>query len=149
MGQYHIPVNLDKKEFIDPHQLGVGLKQWEQFASQGGTCAALFALLCVSNHRGGGDLQGEEYDPTDDEGVLGRWAGDRLAVVGDYGQANDLGLPFHAGEVYEACSNEDPEWTDISELVVPVLEKELGVKLVGEGWRHMVPDPEANYSILE
>ena len=29
MGQYHKLINLDKKEFVDPHKLGLGLKQVE------------------------------------------------------------------------------------------------------------------------
>ena len=30
MGQYHYTVNLSKKEFINPHKLGDGLKLLEQ-----------------------------------------------------------------------------------------------------------------------
>ena len=37
MGQYWIPVNLDKKEFIEPHKLASGLKLWEQMANFPGT----------------------------------------------------------------------------------------------------------------
>ena len=38
MGQYHLTVNLDKHEFIHPHQLGDGLKLGEQCGhSPGGT----------------------------------------------------------------------------------------------------------------
>ena len=41
MGQYHPIVNLDRREFIDPHQLDVGLKAWEQLAAFPGTPQAL------------------------------------------------------------------------------------------------------------
>jgi len=40
MGQYWKPVNLDKREYVDPHKLDVGLKLWEQLASHPGTGAA-------------------------------------------------------------------------------------------------------------
>lgn len=95
MGQYHVVVNLDKKEFIDPHKLGDGLKLFEQINSHGGTMAALFALLACSNGRGGGDIpDGIDYRldekkvktvevVTDPEyhrlasEYIGRWAGGR------------------------------------------------------------------------
>lgn len=54
MGQYHYIVNLDKREFINPHKLGVGLKACEQLTSPAGTAQALFVLLLCSNGRGGG-----------------------------------------------------------------------------------------------
>ena len=38
MGQYWLPVNLDKREFVNPHKLGAGLKLWEQLANHPGTC---------------------------------------------------------------------------------------------------------------
>ena len=72
MGQYHIIVNLDKRECIDPHRMGSGAKAWEQFASFPSTPQGLFALLICSNERGGGDLS---RPPGISEPVLGRWAG--------------------------------------------------------------------------
>ena len=79
MGQYHITVNLDKREFINPHLLGDGLKLWEFGSSgDGGVMMALSMLLACSNGRGGGDY------PDHNEDVIGRWAGDRIAIVGDY-----------------------------------------------------------------
>ena len=35
VGQYHLVVNLSRKEFLDPHKLGCGLKAWEQIANPG------------------------------------------------------------------------------------------------------------------
>ena len=37
MGQYHLTVNLDKKEFLMPHKFGVGLKLLEQYGVPSGT----------------------------------------------------------------------------------------------------------------
>ena len=36
MGQYHVLINYDKKEVVTPHELGLGLKQWEHLAQVGG-----------------------------------------------------------------------------------------------------------------
>ena len=55
MGQYHLTVNLDKKEFLLPHKFGVGLKLREQFGVHYGVQDALLMLLACSNGYGGGD----------------------------------------------------------------------------------------------
>ena len=131
MGQYHHPVNLDKKEFINPHKLGSGLKQWEQLANTPGTGAALLVLLFSSNSRGGGDLDAEtnwhgpdrvdftkegpdlsaEYK-TIARAIVGRWAGDRLAIVGDYGEVGDLPDDLDGGEIYGLCYSYNPEYAE-------------------------------------
>ena len=139
MGQYWIPVNLDKKEFIHPHDLGAGLKLWEQLANHPGTAAALILLqAAMPDPRGGGDL-----NPND---VVGRWAGDRVVLVGDYGEKGDIpGKPeLDAGKIYMQCQPEayrDPGdgiteyYTDISEMVCEVIANELGGYYEGDGWR--------------
>ena len=129
MGQYHFIVNLDKREFINPHKLGVGLKACEQLTNPAGTAQALFVLLVCSNGRGGGDLavtRGFE------ERVIGRWAGDRIAVVGDYAEDYDIKTPLHdpASAIYDLCY--EGAYREISALVRPVLAAELGVEYLVE-----------------
>lgn len=125
MGQYWMPVNLDKKEFINPHKLASGLKLWEQLASSPGTGAAL-VILCAAmpRRRGGGDFDLEEnwhgpertfpeHDTTPGPmpdayaeiaaRTIGRWAGDRIALVGDYAEDSDLSPKFKASKIYERC----------------------------------------------
>lgn len=87
MGQYHIPVNIDKREYINPHLLNGGLKMLE-WGSGGGTTIALTVLLACSHNRGGGDLR---VDDTGWDKVCGRWAGDRIIVLGDYTEPGDPG----------------------------------------------------------
>ena len=118
MGQYHYIVNLDKLEYIDPLRLGIGLKAWEQIANNPSTPQALFALLICSNDRGGGDLHGSHEGP---DRVLGRWAGDRIAVVGDYAEDGDLPapLPHRPSKIFGAC--DDGHYREVSDLVRPVL----------------------------
>jgi hypothetical protein len=105
MGQYHEVYNLDKKERIDPHSIGNGLKLYEQVGHISSTSTALFALLANSNGRGGGDF------PT--HPLIGSWAGDRILIQGDYAKPTDRGaMPEDVLEGF----------TDISEQVAEMLD---------------------------
>mgnify|MGYP001559211764 CR=1 FL=1 len=136
MGQYHFVVNLDKKEFIHPHKLGTGLKLWEQLANSPGTGAALIVLLAsASNGQGGGDLRTESD-------IIGSWRGCKIAMVGDYDDdsiyyvSNPL-KKMSGAQIYEACSS--GQWSDVSDVVCAVIEKELSGKYCGGGWRTFEP----------
>lgn len=149
MGQYWIPVNLDKKEFIDPHSLACGLKLGEQLVGASrspGTATALIILLAAHRAvRGGGDLDMGAEDSKYNQiatRTIGRWAGDRIALVGDYAEDADLPDEFKASMIYKYCSEEpDPEipeaerYRDVTDDVCAVIEHELGGKFVGDGWR--------------
>ena len=75
MGQYHILVNVDKKEKVEPHGLGLGLKQYEHTGNFEGTLAdAMYILMMTSPARGGGDFPATE--------ISGRWKGDRVLILG-------------------------------------------------------------------
>ena len=117
MGQYWIAVNLDKKEYVHPHKLGCGLKLWEQLANHPSTGTALI-ILCAAmpEQRGGGDLQ--------EHPIIGRWAGDRIALVGDYAEDTDLPPEFEASKIYHKCQdtgktifNDDPEDASYQNMV--------------------------------
>ncbi len=84
MGQYHKVYNLDKKEFLHAHNMNMGLKLMEQVGFEKSTADALFLLLANSNGRGGGDANEHEY--------IGRWAGDKVVVQGDYAEEGDTGF---------------------------------------------------------
>jgi hypothetical protein len=89
MGQYFAAVNTDKKEFVCPWCIGGVAKLWEWAANSPG---AIFTLLLrKSDEGGGGDFYG--YHRGCGEGgpitcplnaIAGRWAGDHVALVGDY-----------------------------------------------------------------
>lgn len=112
MGQYHKLFNLDKKEYVHGHRIGNGLKLMEQVGFEKSTASALWLLVACSNGRGGGDAR--------DSSMIGRWAGDRIAVIGDYAAENDI-PGINAREVY--C---DEEYVDISANVKAMLDKEFG-----------------------
>lgn len=159
MGQYWLPVNLDKKEFIDPHKLGSGLKLWEQLANAPGTAGALIILTAaMPEPRGGGDFDLDEnwhgperVDMTDSgptpeaypeiaKRTIGRWAGDRIALVGDYAEDSDLAPEHRASSIYARCRDEGgPDtYTDITDDVAKVIEHELNGTFTGSGWKDFV-----------
>lgn len=167
MGQYWLPVNLDKREFIMPHELGTGLKLLEQVWSSPGTGAPLLLLMAaMPEPRGGGD---PEAHP-----AIGRWAGDRVAVVGDYAEDDDLpGSEIPASVIYTLCHtkaqisdsvkywekmlSEDPHPTlradletkitaakkykpfkNVTKMVADAIEKIFNGKFTGKGWKEFV-----------
>ena len=154
MGQYWMVVNLDKEEFVYPHKLGCGLKLWEQLVNSPGTGAALIVLTAaMPKTRGGGDFDLEEnwhgpertseykIDPAPmpehyqeiAARTIGRWAGDRIALVGDYAEDSDLPVEFKASDIYNKCRNN--EWKDVSDSVAAVIEHELNGKFEGDSWK--------------
>ena len=121
MGQYHFVANLTKKQFLHAHKLGNGLKLMEFISAQDGVPQALILLLACSNGRGGGDFRGE-----DPECLVGSWAGDAIAIVGDYYEEEDI--PNHVLP---------PKWRDtfedISVKVRELMEKS-GEFQMQESW---------------
>lgn len=120
MGQYHIICNLDKEEYIYPQTFGDGLKLLEFGVSDCGVLTGLTVLLSEQNGRGGGDLSPRtSADPERAEFLLkeyvGRWAGDRIAVIGDYYERDDpiasQGNPWR----------DQDEWDDISDEVLETM----------------------------
>jgi len=160
MGQYWIPVNLDKREFIDPHQLGAGLKLGEQICTPTLPAAIQALISCMPERRGGGDLVPHP--------AIGRWAGDRVVMAGDYSEDSDLpSSPVPFSQVYSLCVNDKdydaegliqlvaafglkyPEFQtqglsilfkDITAEIVPVIEVELDGKFKGDGWKDFIPN---------
>jgi len=114
MGQYWMPVNLDKKEYMHAHQMGDGLKLLEQAWSTGGVATALVMLLApLPERRGGGD--------PGDTTTVGRWAGDRIVFVGDYSEDSDMPDIPGFGSLYTQLRETD-EYTNISALAKAMVE---------------------------
>ena len=77
MGQYFKAVNLEKKEYVCPWAIGGVAKLWEWCVN---SQAGIFPfLLRQSSEGGGGDIK-KEYK------TAGRWAGNRVVLIGDYDQ---------------------------------------------------------------
>lgn len=89
MGQYHHPTNIDDLEGVHPHALGDGLKLMEFGQSGWGTMLALGVLI----------------------GPEGRWAGKRIAIIGDYVEPGDLKVnapDVDAMKLYSMKGEHDP-----------------------------------------
>lgn len=97
MGQYHILVNLDKKEIVSPNGLGLGLKQYEHTACEGSLSDAMYLLVMSSPAQGHGDLPLVE-------GVNGRWCGDRVVIVGDYTTQDSAPEIPYAETIYQIAN---------------------------------------------
>lgn len=108
MGQYHKLYNLDKKEYVHAHNIDNGLKLMEQCGFEKCTASALWLLVANSNDRGGGDAKPHP--------MVGRWAGDRIVVQGDYSEPNDPGYK---------TPEELNTFTDISTSVLDMLNREF------------------------
>lgn len=115
MGQYFLLMNFDKKEVVNPWDLGGGAKLWEWCANK--TAGVIPYLLRRSTGDGGGDVgtalyywsdksrreqvnalpreeHAEAFDKEFDRlkatlQYAGRWADDRIALVGDYDESGD------------------------------------------------------------
>jgi hypothetical protein len=129
MGQYHKLVNLDKKETVSPYSLGLGAKQYEQTGDNGSISDAIYLLVMTSPARGGGDW--ESFAD-----LSGRWVGDRVVILGDYTEDEDIPNYPNASKLYsESATSED--WTDISDEVAVALGKVFGfeIETAEGGWR--------------
>jgi len=82
MGQYHHPVCIEAEEGLDPHPLGCGLKEGEQGFTRPGTPNAIVALVCAR----GGNMPAD----CSQSQLIGRWAGKRVLVQGDYAEDGDI-----------------------------------------------------------
>lgn len=114
MGQYYMIVNLDKKQYLNPHKFGDGLKLLEFGSSGNGTMCGLAVLLANSNGRGGGDLRSEKE-------VIGSWAGDRIVIAGDYAEKGDAGEGEGEDNLFTLTDQEGSGFVDVSDQVVEAL----------------------------
>ena len=111
MGQYYKIVNLDKKEYLWPHDCDDGAKLTE--FGNGPTMLCLAALLADGNNRGSGDI------PSDNP-IIGSWAGDRIVIAGDYADPGKFIAPEDAEQTCNLYSMADT-YKNISATTVQAL----------------------------
>ena len=132
MGQYYVVANITKREFIDPHFFGNGVKLMEFAVCGNSTMTGLAILLASSNGMGGGDLHlpsGSKFDH-----IPGRWSGDNIVIAGDYDEQHGspgqgvyglCGAVSALQELAEAASDEVTSFRNIScEVLGCLLEDE-------------------------
>lgn len=107
MGQYHLIANLSKREYLNPQDFDDGLKLWE--FNTGKTVIALTALLTSSNEKAGGDF-------SVDSEIIGSWAGDSIAIIGDYQKPERLN-----GITYNIVAS---QFENIGDKIIEVLRQD-------------------------
>lgn len=88
MGQYFKIINLDKRQYFSPSIFDEGIKKTSIL--QGMHAYALGKLITY-----GGELSEEnkKWRKGNEQGIwFGAWAGDKIAIVGDYAKSNLLGI---------------------------------------------------------
>ena len=116
MGQYWRIVNLDKKEYLSPYDFGNLGKLMEFSVTRCGITTALVLLLAdpVTNGRGGGDFHSDNIGGC----IIGSWAGDRIKIVGDYGDDG----------IYDETDGE--LWENISRKILEVMETDDYIQII-------------------
>jgi hypothetical protein len=99
MGQYFAIYNLDQHHVIHPGRFHDGARLCEFGSSSCGVLLALAALLADGNEYGGIRSRHE---------IIGTWAGDRIAIIGDYADISRF-------------SEDLASFTDISEHILQAL----------------------------
>lgn len=129
MGQYHSIYNLDKREVIHPHDIGLGAKQREHTGHEASLSDMLYVLTTCSPMRGGGDFWADI-----NADFIGRWVGDRVVVIGDYAEQGDI-PNFDMGEITR-------DFTDISGKARLFILEVYGIEftMTDYGWDRVYPD---------
>jgi len=95
MGQYHRPVCIEAEEGLKAYDFDVGAKEGEIGFSRPSPVNAMVALVCA---RGGNMPADCSQSP-----LIGRWAGKRVLIQGDYAEDDDIvgwqGRHFHGSTV--------------------------------------------------
>jgi hypothetical protein len=131
MGQYFALVNLDKKQWVHAHRIGMGLKIGEQTGTPYSTETVARLLL---------------KEPEAMHSLIGSWHGDtRVGFVGDYGGSHPApGLELHddlqmgAEDIYREADDQNPEWKEISADVRGMMTAVFGVTYTGDGWLDII-----------
>ena len=113
MGQYHKLINVTKKEYVSGWDTGMMAKHYEQMGFEGSMADVLYCLMIAQGNekRGGGDTDGHDF--------IGRWAGDDIAVVGDYyTESSDY---YKYRDLYDKVED-DKHYTNISSSIRSMLE---------------------------
>ena len=106
MGQYFRAVNLDKKEYVDAWKIGNGAKLWEWCVNN---IAGIFPfLLRKSDEGGGGDIY-KAYQ------TAGRWAGDRIVLIGDY-DSSELWQKVEKEKLVEISQQLKEDYNDFAQI---------------------------------
>jgi len=118
MGQYFKVINKTKKEVLNPHTFGNGLKLWE-FVSDGNGVLQGLGLLLAEGH-----VEYKDLIPKPST-IIGRWHGDKITILGDYAQDKE------GNNIWDTMLDSEGElkksWKDISVETYKTLLKDTWV----------------------
>lgn len=126
MGQYWRVVNLSRHEYFDPGQLGSGVKLAEILSSSKPGQALLLLLT--------------ETEDGSSDGVMGRWVGDRIALVGDYAERGDLAQEDNADLIWYLTYEEEERVRTVQHLVQRGETERAKRLLTAQPYRDITPD---------
>jgi hypothetical protein len=120
VGQYWVVANLDAVECLTPTR---SLKLRDQASTIASPVNLLPALIATGT--------GHEADvAADGSPMVGRWAGQRIAFIGDYAADDDLPAEWRAGDLFGRCY--DGTLREITTVIDPMSRRLLGVELHDE-----------------
>jgi hypothetical protein len=123
VGEYFVLCNLDKKEIIVPGGFGHGNKPGDMVQhAPGGVLHGLLHLLLLG---GSGWAEAERLGH-----LMGRWAGDRIAVIGDYFDGDIGGIHWSGDETAERKYGH-AGWVNITEHVARAIGGQPDSRWVG------------------
>ena len=123
MGEYYAVCNLDKKEIIVPSGFGHGSKPGDMVEhASGGILHGLLHLLMVG---GSGSAETARSGH-----IIGRWSGDRIAIVGDYFEGRIGGIHWSGDETAEREQGH-AGWVNITEHVAHAIGREPAPEWIG------------------
>ncbi len=105
MGQYFRVINKTKKELLNPHTFGSGLKIGEIIFSRGEILQGL-ALLLAEGH-----IEYKDSIPQPST-IIGRWHGDKITLLGDSAQDKDGNTIWNT--MLDSKGELKKSWKDIS-----------------------------------
>ncbi len=137
MGQYYHIVNLSRREFLNPHRLGDGLKLMEFASSSYGTMSALAMLIGspVSMSFRDSENHNAAYKSLW-ASFVGRWEGQRIVVAGDYANNGSFlsrrakaNLKKQGAEIPTLYSFACEHFRDISREMLPIMASNRGARI--------------------
>lgn len=139
MSQYQRVINLDRREYLEPNDFAPSDRQLISLNDTDSTMYALALLTAASNTGDTGDFKpcDENHETIEDElehpliqHLVGRWAGDRIAIVGDGWKPGKRGCaPLDLDDdAWNQMSRQTDGWTNISEHVIALIELDRSIK---------------------
>lgn len=139
MSQYVRCVNLDRREYLEPNDFAPSDRQMISMNDTDSTMYGLALLTAASNIGDTGDFKPltADYEIIEDElehpliqHLVGRWAGDRIAFLGDCWKPGRAGCaPLDLPEnVWEQMTAQTDGFVNISEHVVALIELDRSIK---------------------